>query len=67
VILSGSTENSACREDQLGDTLMQAQNGAQRAVFDTGPEATSYASELLDRDTASVAKKPTAWNNSVAT
>jgi Endonuclease NucS C-terminal domain len=57
VILSGSRENGAYREDQLGGTLMQAQNGAQRAVFDTGPEATSYASELLDRDTCKRCKE----------
>jgi hypothetical protein len=38
-------------EDQLGGTLMQAQNGARRAVFGTGPEATYYSSELLDGNT----------------
>ena len=35
-------------EDQLGGGLMQAQNAARRAVFDGGPSATYFASELLD-------------------
>jgi hypothetical protein len=35
-------------QDQLGGVLMQAQNTARRTVFGSGPEATIYASELLD-------------------
>jgi hypothetical protein len=37
-------------EDQLGGTLMQAQNGARRSVFDGAP-GTLYSSELLDSST----------------
>jgi hypothetical protein len=37
-------------EDQLGGTLMQAQNGARRSVFDGAPGIT-YSSELLDGNT----------------
>jgi hypothetical protein len=39
-------------EDQLGGTLMQAQNGARRKAFETGPDATYYSSELLDGNTS---------------
>jgi hypothetical protein len=38
-------------EDQLGRTLMQAQNGARRAVFGGAEGGTIYSSELLDRAT----------------
>ena len=36
---------------------MQAQNGARRAVFGTGPEATYYSSELLDSSTCKRCKE----------
>jgi hypothetical protein len=38
-------------EDQLGGVFMQAQNSARRTVFEDGPAATYYASELPDSST----------------